>query len=369
MSFPLILNNSTYDFRAVPLAIGSLYGGVYVSFFLYATLIIYRFIMGNANQFEYILAIFPTFIAIIWFIKKFPYSSLWRKIIYSFLVYLIVRFVTLILFLSFTSNLGTMFTPRFVHMLETMIFQCIIAGVSVYILEFFRRNSMMREEIIKSEKIKIVSEIAASVAHEVRNPLTSVRGFIQLMGNQDVSMESRRYYQKICLEELDRAQQIISDYLTLAKPEPEKIEEMDIQVEIDYVCNVLLSYANYQNVQIEKHIPYYRLFVLGDRYKFHQAVINIGKNSIEAMPDGGVLKFIVQKVNNSVVISIIDTGIGMTPEQINRLGTPYYSTKDKGTGLGSMVTFSIIKKMQGKIEIKSEKGKGTTHIITLQLMQ
>jgi two-component system sporulation sensor kinase B len=69
------------------------------------------------------------------------------------------------------------------------------------------------------------------------------------------------------------------------------------------------------------------------------------------------------------VISIIDTGIGMTPEQINRLGTPYYSTKDKGTGLGSMVTFSIIKKMQGKIEIKSEKGKGTTHIITLQLMQ
>lgn len=83
------------------------------------------------------------------------------------------------------------------------------------------------------------------------------------------------------------------------------------------------------------------------------------------MPEGGNLTFTAHSINGHVVISVGDTGIGMTKEQMNRLGTPYYSTKDKGTGLGTMVSFSIIRKMQGKIEVKSELAKGTTYMITI----
>jgi two-component system sporulation sensor kinase B len=105
------------------------------------------------------------------------------------------------------------------------------------------------------------------------------------------------------------------------------------------------------------------LHLEGDRYKFRQALINIGKNAIEAMDDGGILEIKANKVNDHIVMVISDNGIGMTSEQIKRLGIPYYSTKEKGTGLGTMVSFGIIKKMNGKIEIKSELGKGTEYKI------
>jgi two-component system, sporulation sensor kinase B len=368
MSFPVKIYQSTFDFRGVSIAIGSLYGGAYVSLFLYAVVIVYRFLMGNPNQMAYILALVPTFFVSLLFIRNFQTFSLIQKIISSVIVYFMVRVFTLAVYYYLTNNVNALvdYTAPLIYM--TILFQCFISGCYVYILEVFHKNSRLRDEIMKSEKIKIVSEIAASVAHEVRNPLTSVRGFIQLMGKDELSKENRQYYQKICLEELDRAQQIISDYLTFAKPEPEKIEVIDIKSEIDYITNVLISYANYQNVQILKQLPEEQLLVVGDKYKLRQALMNIGKNGIEAMPEGGLLTFIVHKMNQFAMISIVDTGIGMTKDQINRLGTPYYSTKEKGTGLGTMVSFSIIREMQGKVEVKSEQGKGTTHIISLDLV-
>jgi two-component system sporulation sensor kinase B len=93
-------------------------------------------------------------------------------------------------------------------------------------------------------------------------------------------------------------------------------------------------------------------------------LINIGKNAIESMKDGGTLSVDASKQQKSVVISFADTGVGMTAEQIARLGTPYYSTKEKGTGLGTMVSFSIIKKMRGTIRIQSKVGKGTKCLLS-----
>jgi len=87
----------------------------------------------------------------------------------------------------------------------------------------------------------------------------------------------------------------------------------------------------------------------------------LGKNAIEALRDGGLLELKASRVDDQVVILISDTGVGMTPEQVKRLGTPYYSTKEKGTGLGTMVSFGIIKKMNGKIEVTSQLGIGTEY--------
>jgi two-component system sporulation sensor kinase B len=163
---------------------------------------------------------------------------------------------------------------------------------------------------------------------------------------------------------------IISDYLSLAKPDPEQIEPIHIRDELTYIANLLQSYANIQSVQIATiFISDKPFYIMGDKFKFRQALLNIGKNAIEAMHGGGLLKLEAAEVPNKVVISVADTGIGMTEEQINRLGTPYYSTKDKGTGLGTMVSFSIIKKMGGTITIKSEPGKGTVYHISFPLHQ
>jgi two-component system sporulation sensor kinase B len=172
------------------------------------------------------------------------------------------------------------------------------------------------------------------------------------------------------LEELDRAQHIITDYLTLAKPDPEVIEQINVHEEIRYVANVLKSYANFSNTEIITIMDEWNgpLLIQGDRSKFRQALINIGKNAIESMPYGGLMEFKAVREDAYAAILVKDTGSGMTEAQMKRLGTPYYSTKEKGTGLGTMVSFHIIKNMNGKIKIQSELGKGTCFILTFPLI-
>jgi two-component system sporulation sensor kinase B len=362
MSFPVKVNEITYDFRSVPLAIASLYGGPVVSILLYATLLIYRFLLGNPNNVLYALSILPSFVFVLLLYKNYPYQKLYQKIAVAILLCTAIKLTTFSTYFFITQGSLQQVIQQPLATLNTYILQAVIIGVCVYAMEFLQSYFYMQEEVIKSEKTKIVSDMAASVAHEIRNPLTTVRGFIQLLAADDVDKQKKQFYQRICLEELDRAQLIISDYLSLAKPDPESIEAICVHEEITYLSNLLITYANYNNIQIHKVLPEDQaLQIIGDRYKFRQALINIGKNAIEALRDGGMLEIKASKKNDHIIINLNDTGIGMTAEQIKRLGTPYYSTKEKGTGLGTMVSFGIIKKMNGKIEITSEPGKGTEY--------
>jgi two-component system sporulation sensor kinase B len=244
--------------------------------------------------------------------------------------------------------------------------QSCLTAFCVYILEAIRRNHQLKEEMIKVERIKMVSELAASVAHEVRNPMTAVRGFVQMLADGSLSEERRKRYVSISLEELDRAQRIISDYLALSKPEKDTVEVLNVAEELAYVTSILGSYANYQNVQIKVEVGR-DINVEGNRSKFRQALINLGKNAIEAMPEGGKVEFWGIPCDDSFVLRVQDTGTGMTEEQLRRLGTPYYSTKEKGTGLGTMLAFNIIHQMGGKVEVRSKIGVGTEYTITLPL--
>lgn len=362
MSFPVKVNEITYDFRSVPLAIASLYGGPVVSILLYVTLLIYRFLLGNPNNALYALSILPSFVFVLLLYKNYPYQKLYQKIAVAILLCTAIKLTTFSTYFFITQGSLQQVMQQPLATLNTYILQAVIIGVCVYAIEFLQSYFYMQEEVIKSEKTKIVSDMAASVAHEIRNPLTTVRGFIQLLAADDVDKQKKQFYQRICLEELDRAQLIISDYLSLAKPDPESMEIICVHEEITYLSNLLITFANYNNIQIQKALPEDQaLQIIGDRYKFRQALINIGKNAIEALRDGGTLEIKASKKNDHIIINLNDTGIGMTAEQIKRLGTPYYSTKEKGTGLGTMVSFGIIKKMNGKIEITSEPGKGTEY--------
>jgi two-component system sporulation sensor kinase B len=363
MSFPISINGLIYDFRSTPLVIGSLYGGIPILILLYFTLILYRYFMGSPNELIYAFSIIPSLIIVIFSIRNYNYLKLYQKIILSIILSSIIKLITFSIYLASIQQIELLVNKP-TDTLKTYILQGFIVGLCVYLIEFLNNHFYLQEEVIKSEKIIIVSEMAAAVAHEIRNPLTTVRGFIQLLGAEALDIDKKNYYQKICLEELDRAQLIITEYLSLAKPDPETIEIINVNDEISYLSNILLTYANYNNIQImvvlSEDSP---LLVIGDRYKFRQALINIGKNGIEAMNNGGILEIKTYKINDNIVMVISDTGIGMTSEQIKRLGIPYYSTKEKGTGLGTMVSFGIIKKMNGKIDIKSELGKGTEYKI------
>jgi two-component system, sporulation sensor kinase B len=230
-------------------------------------------------------------------------------------------------------------------------------------IETMRDNVKMRDEIHRSEKLNVLGELAATIAHEIRNPLTVSKGFIQLIksrSNNDTDLK----YSTLALEEIDRAESIISEYLMYAKPQADKIENVNVKEHLNTVLKIIEPYITAHG-QTLNHNMEDALYINADAKKFTQVMINLIKNAIEAMEQDGQLQINAYAHSYDVVIEIIDTGVGMTQDQISRLGVPFYSTKDKGTGLGLMVCYRIIEALDGKIQVESTKGIGTKFSVVI----
>lgn len=346
------------NLHTTPFIIACLYSNPFVSTLLYISVILSRLAWGGQGQYISLISDTVCLLISLLLISKYRSINLVAKIVSIGILAIgskmIGKLASLLINPDYVFNL---------HM-NFYLIECAMIALTVYTIEAIQKNMLLKKELYDTEKIKLASVISASVAHEIRNPLTSVRGFIQLMyETSELTQDKRQMYGRICLEELDRAQQIINDYLSLARPYPDIVELIDIGEEITYVSKVLTSYANLRGVELRVEMEE-GLYVSGDRQKLRQSIINIGKNGIEAMEQGGVLEFKAKKHNNEVKMIISDSGSGMTTEQVNRLGTPYFSTKDKGTGLGTLVSFNIIKNMLGKIKVESRVGVGTSFHIS-----
>lgn len=227
-------------------------------------------------------------------------------------------------------------------------------------------NGALSQKLINIEKLEMISHLAASISHEVRNPLTVVKGFMQLSLDDNLSSADRSSYLTTAIEELDRASEILTDYLSFARTEIDKKEKVIVFKEVQRVINVLTPFANMNNVQISFSFEENKdSFIWSGGGKFGQFLLNIMKNSIEAMPDGGRLHIKLADCTTAVQIDIKDEGIGMTEAQINCLGKPYFTTKENGTGLGMLVSFKILNELNGKISVESEVGKGTCWKVVL----
>ncbi|WP_433770441.1 sporulation sensor histidine kinase KinB [Bacillus wiedmannii] len=353
-----------YNFHPIPIVSGLLYGGI-VGLIPAIIFVAYEWFLKGINWIPVVEVIFllvvPLFLS-----KKWSLFSRDKKLILAFmissfyvLVSLVFGMVNVLLETGFTpyiSYLYSGFILASITMVMTMVFQ-------VYLTEYLNENALLRTEMQKSEKLNIVSELAASVAHEVRNPLTVVRGFIQLLeSTEDVKNKD---YMRLVLAELDRAEQIISDYLNLARPQIEKKEHICLSAQLIEMTTLMSSFAAMQGVYLQVEISE-SLYTIGDKTKLKQAIMNVVKNGIEAIQGNkGYLKVTAIQKGETIVIRVKDSGVGMTKEQLARLGQPYYSLKEKGTGLGLMVTFSILQAHNGTLEYKSESGKGTEAIIIL----
>jgi len=221
----------------------------------------------------------------------------------------------------------------------------------------------IEKELSELEHLKTVSQLAASISHEVRNPLTVTRGFMQILKDTSLTEEKRRKYFELSLEELDRAERIITDYLTFARPSLKDVELLELNRETERIIQVIHPYASMENIALEAIMAEEALTVVGDSKKLHQAMINILKNAIEASEPGGSVSIRLERRDGKAVVIVEDRGKGMDEEHVRKLGTPYYTTKHKGTGLGTMVAFSIFKAMQAEVTVNSAVGQGTRFVI------
>ncbi|MDF2684192.1 MAG: sensor histidine kinase [Brevibacillus sp.] len=219
-----------------------------------------------------------------------------------------------------------------------------------------------KELLRQSDKLSAIGQLAAGIAHEIRNPLTSLRGFVQLL---QASMADQRYCE-IMLSELDRINFIVTELLVLAKPQGMKFSEKNPGLIIQNVVSLLESQANMNNVIFHVNMDPQLPMISCDENQLKQVFINICKNAIEALPEGGEV-FVEGKsmMDSRIQISIRDTGCGIEPSRMPRLGEPFYTTKENGTGLGLMVSYRILEDHGGSFSIESERDKGTTVHITL----
>ncbi len=209
-----------------------------------------------------------------------------------------------------------------------------------------------------TEKLSVAGQLAAGIAHEIRNPITSIKGFIYLMKN---GFGDKEEYFKIMSSECERIEGILSELLILAKPQINKLEHSNIQLLLTQIIVLLKTEAIMNNVEIITEFLTEDIHINCDENQMKQVFINFIKNAIEAMKKGGTLTIKTQKTDEGkLMIQIIDEGGGMSEETISKLGQPFYTTKEKGTGLGFMISKKIIDNHFGEIHIKSEVNKGTT---------
>ncbi|MBM7655266.1 EAL domain-containing protein [Neobacillus cucumis] len=236
-----------------------------------------------------------------------------------------------------------------------------IMVVSKDITEKRKAEEMLRN----AEKLSLVGELAAGVAHEIRNPLTSIKGFIQLFREGFVKPE----YFNVILAEFNRVEEIIKEFLTLAKPQEIQPKLVNIplllkEIETLLESETLLNDVNF-SIEIEQDLP----LVMCDANQMKQVLINLCKNSFEAtdIKDNGFIGIKAFINQDHLIIQIRDNGVGISEERLKRLGEPFYSNKEKGTGLGLMTCFRIIKQHKGTLTFDSKENQGTTVEIRLPL--
>ncbi|MFD2445472.1 ATP-binding protein [Bacillus sp. CGMCC 1.16607] len=245
-----------------------------------------------------------------------------------------------------------------------LIFVVVVTWFFIILIENLREIRQIRLEMQNAEKLRVISELTSVFAHEIRNPMQVTRGFLQLLNEPDLPDKKKEYIQ-LSIEELDRANEIINDFLSLGKPSEVNSERIDVGNQLQRVANIVQSYAMNHNVVIKTNVID-NCWIYANPQKLNQSLINILKNAIESMPNGGnVWITCTITEDGNIMITIKDQGIGMTKKQMDQLGSPFYSLKESGTGLGMMVSFQIVHSFKGKIQVNSEKDMGTEFIIFL----
>lgn len=225
-------------------------------------------------------------------------------------------------------------------------------------------NKQLQGRLEETEKLTLAGTLAAGIAHEIRNPLTSLKGFIQLGRTKNPQ------YTDLMLTEIDRINGIVSELLELAVPKPSALEKVRLYSLLQNVALLLHAQANLYNVELRilpAECDQEDMIVHGEENKLKQVFINLIKNAIESMDKGGEINITLTSSDKWAAVQITDQGVGIGTELLGRLGEPFFTTKAQGTGLGLMISHRIVAEHNGKLDFHNNGNGGTTVTVKLPI--
>jgi two-component system sensor histidine kinase HydH len=236
----------------------------------------------------------------------------------------------------------------------------------MYILKDLSQIKQLQSEVQKRDKLAVIGNLATGVAHEVRNPLSSIKGYATYFKSQFAEDSEKRAAAEVLVNETERLNRVITELLEVSRPSDINPQHVDIHTIFNTTLRLIQSDANQNSVtEISLEIADNLKTIYVDSDRFVQVLMNIYLNSIQAMPEGGNLATKAESKNDHIVIVISDTGIGMTEETKRQIFNPYFTTKSTGTGLGMAIVQKIIEAHNGEITVSSIEGEGTEITIFL----
>lgn len=227
-------------------------------------------------------------------------------------------------------------------------------------------QKVAEESLTNLEKSKIVEQLAASIAHEIKNPLTTLKGFLELAKKRN---ECNIGHLNIMLSEIQGIESITNELLLLAKPQTIDFHKAEIRTIIEDVITLLQPQAMMEDIEIRLSCEEQVGTISCVSQQIKQVFINIIKNAIESMTDGGIVQVNIQSAKKDhVLIEVIDEGCGIPEENVSMIGLPFYSTKEKGTGLGMLTTYKLVENHGGKVGFESKLDEGTVFKVYLPKM-
>jgi signal transduction histidine kinase len=234
------------------------------------------------------------------------------------------------------------------------------------------RSLRKREHLhLESEKLAAVGRLAAGVAHEINNPLTTVLTFSHLLREKEGLGDQDKQDLDLVIQEASRASQIVRGLLDFARERPARREALDINDVVRRTIPLLGSHKAFQRITVRDHLQGDLPPVNADMNRLQQVLLNLSLNACEAMQDGGTLTISTSAQGKNVLLKVADTGCGIKEEHLDHIFEPFFSTKPvgKGTGLGLSVSYGIVQRHGGTLEVESEIGKGSTFIIILPCVE
>lgn len=229
-----------------------------------------------------------------------------------------------------------------------------------------KRESWLRreEQMQRSEKLRVVGELASGMAHEIRNPLTTVKGFLQLSKASDYNIEN---WYGLIMDEIDRMSDLTGEFLQFSKPHPTVFQTHSLNECVLKVIALIESEATSSGHEIHFHESTYAVLILMDQDKMIQLLLNMMKNACEAMVANGSIHMKLSRDQKNATLIIADNGPGIPSDQLEKIFHPFFTTKETGTGLGLSICYKIVQDHHGTLEVESELGIGTRFILTFPL--